>query len=201
MSDLQQEYNQYAQQYNQSHQILNPDFEKILRKFISILPKDSLVLDLGCGNGRDMKFLFQNNIKVEGYDFSEEMIKIAKKNVPQANFSLKDIEKDLFPKQKYDGIIANCSLLHFPKNKISKIFAKIHQTIKKNGIFLVRFKAGSGEHELEIEINQQKIKRFFAFYSKKELKHLLEKKFKVLEIFTNQGKRGNWYIVMICQKI
>ena len=47
------------------------------KRFISTLPKDSRVLDLGCGNGRNSVFLARVGMRVIGIDFSQGLIKIA----------------------------------------------------------------------------------------------------------------------------
>src|SRR3989338_5440936 len=90
-------YNKIAQRYNKQRKIY-PN-KLLLMKFKKNLPKNSKVLDLGCGAGIPVsKFLIDNGYKVTGIDFSDEMLKIARKNVPKANFKKKDITKmDLKP--------------------------------------------------------------------------------------------------------
>lgn len=48
------------------------------KRFIATLPKDSRVLDLGCGNGRNSIFLAKEGMRVIGIDFSYGLLKIAK---------------------------------------------------------------------------------------------------------------------------
>ncbi|HDQ16493.1 MAG TPA: class I SAM-dependent methyltransferase, partial [Bacteroidetes bacterium] len=44
--------------------------------FIESLPKDSVVLDIACGNGRHLIFCAKHCKKVVGLDVSMEMLKI-----------------------------------------------------------------------------------------------------------------------------
>jgi ubiquinone/menaquinone biosynthesis C-methylase UbiE len=48
------------------------------KRFISTLQKGSMVLDLGCGNGRNSIYLAKEGMKVIGLDFSRGLLKIAK---------------------------------------------------------------------------------------------------------------------------
>ena len=67
--------------------ILKYLFEKYLKK------KNLNILELGCGNGVNLKSLKSifPRFKFYGIDYSEEMIKYAKKNSSNINFFLADI--------------------------------------------------------------------------------------------------------------
>ena len=81
----------------------NPIFDY----FYSHLPKEGLILDLGSGTGLPYAKLFINKgFKVLGVDLSENMVKLAKKNVPQGNFiHLSMTELDY--KDKFDGVFSS----------------------------------------------------------------------------------------------
>jgi cyclopropane fatty-acyl-phospholipid synthase-like methyltransferase len=57
-----------------------------------LLRKNSLVLDAGCGAGTKSKYLIKKGLKVVGMDLSEEMIKIAKEEVPLGQFITMDLD-------------------------------------------------------------------------------------------------------------
>ena len=50
------------------------DMYQILQKNFS---KGGKTADVGCGNGRDANWLSQNGFEVFGYDYSDELLKIA----------------------------------------------------------------------------------------------------------------------------
>ena len=58
------------------------------REFLSLLPKGALILDLGCGPGRDAKVFAGKGFRVVGVDLSKNMIRAARKRVKNALFRL-----------------------------------------------------------------------------------------------------------------
>ena len=68
-------YNENAEIYKLTTQKL--DFTKIYAPFLNQLPSNALILDFGCGSGRDTKYFLENGYQVEAIDGSAEMCKIA----------------------------------------------------------------------------------------------------------------------------
>ena len=59
----------------------------IFTTFTGKLHEKGKILDLGCGTGLPYaRHLVEKGFDVLGVDFSEEMVKIASKNVPEASF-------------------------------------------------------------------------------------------------------------------
>ena len=48
-------------------------------RFTSKIPETSLLLDFGCGSGRDTKYFLEHGYQVEAIDGSEELCKVASK--------------------------------------------------------------------------------------------------------------------------
>jgi 2-polyprenyl-3-methyl-5-hydroxy-6-metoxy-1,4-benzoquinol methylase len=55
------------------------------------VPNESRVLDVGCGNGRILKILAEQNVKYVGVDQSESLIKICQEKYPEYKFAVQDI--------------------------------------------------------------------------------------------------------------
>lgn len=116
---------------------------KILPYFIS-LNKDSKILELGCGPGYLLDYLKSkgfNNIK--GIDISAEQIEIAQSkghNVSVADvfFYLKNST------EKYDAIFAFDFIEHFTKDELLELTELIHNTLRDEGLFLIRTPNGQG---------------------------------------------------------
>lgn len=134
-------YNSNAELF--SNDTLEVDFHAIQDEFLQLLPSDAHILDLGCGAGRDTKYFLNKGYHVEATDGSEELCEIASKNtgveVKQSFFQ--DLKED----EKYDGIWACASLLHLKADELPDVFMRIHNALKKDGIFYVSFKYGQYE--------------------------------------------------------
>ena len=94
------------------------------------------VLEIGCGTGEIIKRL-QESFHIEGLDYSENMIKQAKKKCPNINFitqDMKELEKEL----EYDAVIANFDTLNYLQNldELDLVFKKVSCSLKDKGVFL-----------------------------------------------------------------
>ena len=114
---------------------------KILVNFIKNNPSIKTAIDLGCGAGRDTKFLVQNNIIVTAIDrvdvtkflykdLTEE--EKARLNFVQAKFSEIDLPKT-------DLIISYEALPFCDREALVKLLDKINDSLNENGYFLCNF--------------------------------------------------------------
>ena len=106
--------------------------------FLSYLNKNSSILDLGCGTGRDSKYFIDKGYEVTSIDGSYEMCKLAEtllnKEVEQINFL------DINYTNEFDGIFACASLLHLSNQDLLIVLKKISNALKKEGILYTCFK-------------------------------------------------------------
>ena len=114
---------------------------KILVNFIKNNPSIKTAIDLGCGAGRDTKFLVQNDIAVTAIDrvdvtkflykdLTEE--EKARLNFVQAKFSEIDLPKT-------DLIISYEALPFCDREALVKLLDKINDSLNENGYFLCNF--------------------------------------------------------------
>jgi SAM-dependent methyltransferase len=155
-------YATYASDYAKRFAQDKPDVH--LRKFMSALPTQARVLDLGCGTGRTTAFMARAGIDVEGWDASPEMAAIGLQEYELA-IQIKLFD-DLDDVEAYDGIFANFSLLHAPKSKMPDILKRISRALKPGGHLHIGLKMGNGEA-------RDKLGRFYAYYSDPEITGLL----------------------------
>ena len=133
---VEQGYNKIAETYY-SHRDLNK-FNKELEKFASFLSDTIHVLDVGCGAGiPTTKFLVNKGIKVTGIDLSDTMLRLARENVPSAQFIKMDMNDLKFDENTFDGIISVFALFHVPKENHFDIFKKFFDILKPGGILLI----------------------------------------------------------------
>ena len=153
-------YNKIAKKYNATRFIF--DNSRELEEFASLLPKNAKVLDVGCGDGvPNTKFLVKSGFDVTGVDFSENQLKLARKNVPKATFILKDMTKLDFKNDSFDGLTACYSIIHVPKEKHSSLFQSFHRILKPQGIMLISL----GHHEWEGTEEFYGAKMFWSHHS------------------------------------
>lgn len=98
------------------------------------------ILDLGAGTGILTEMIHKQYPKssITLIDMSSEMLEKAKKKFSNKN-NFKYIEADYttyeFP-QKYDIIISSLSIHHLTDNEKQKLYQKIYDNLKENGIFV-----------------------------------------------------------------
>ena len=148
-------YNQHAQAFfENTYQV---EMESLYAPFLSYLPEQALILDLGCGSGRDTLAFKKIGYQVEAIDYSAELVKKAREltniEVRQQSFY------DLAENNKYDGIWACASLLHCERDRLTEVLGLIFKALKLNGVCYMSFKYGNTDREKEgrsfTDLNEQ----------------------------------------------
>lgn len=140
--DIKKQYNKIGKKYVSEQAKFFGEDEDLATNFIlKNLPdvKNKVVLDFGCGHGRNIKALEKLKAKrVYGIDPSRVMIAEAKKFLGQdENLFVEDIQKTRFP-DKYFDIVVSRHALHY-LNSFEKAYRELARIMKKGGalIFIV----------------------------------------------------------------
>ncbi len=107
-----------------------------LKQFQEFLPKNSKILDVGCGGGQDSKFLAELGCNVLGIDISNEMIKLAQKLAPKAKFVNTDLS-EFNSKEKFDGIWCCRVFHHVSFQEQENFLKKLGELLKSGGILYI----------------------------------------------------------------
>lgn len=136
-------YNQNAQSFATG--TVSVESHETQDKFLKLLDKGSLVLDFGCGSGRDTKYFLEHGMPVEATDGSEELCRIASDyaGIPVKQMMFQELKEA----EKYDGIWACSSILHLPKQELKAVLMKMADALKEQGIIYTSFKYGYYEGE------------------------------------------------------
>ena len=94
-----------------------------------------LMLDCGCGTGRFAGLFEQRGARVVGMDTSGNMIKIAKKKVPSAEFVIGDVFSMPFKERQFDIVVCSQVLTHLHEYK--KPLLEMKRIIKENGTITI----------------------------------------------------------------
>lgn len=136
-------YNNNAESF--AEQTQNVDMDSLYQPFLAHVPAQGLILDLGCGSGRDSLSFLNKGYKVEAADYSEVLVKKASQltglDVRHESFY------DLNENEKYDGVWACASLLHCERSRLPDVMTKITQALKVQGICYMSFKYGDQDRE------------------------------------------------------
>lgn len=166
------DYNAIVQEYTEEFFDDKSD-EKYIDQFLQSLEGKN-VLDAGCGNGRDCKYINQKGFKVKGIDLSKEMLVIAKKMVPKVDFEVMNITNITYSDNSYDGIISNCSFFHIPVEELPKTLNSFSKILKPNGKLLLILQEGLGEAMIE-EPFRKGVYIYINYFSVKQISELLLK--------------------------
>ena len=197
--------------YKNSDQVKRPsNFAVKIRKFLKNY-KGSIV-DVGCGNGRDLTYFVNNKLNIIGIDISKNAIDICKKKIS------KKIHQDLFVndfiKFNYNNIKKNISIysrftLHTINLKDEKIFLK--KLINLSNLDFLFIETRSTKDDLygkgkKIGKNEFITDHYRRFINKSDLINKLKKKFKILYVRESKGyskfkKEDPCLIRIIAQKI
>lgn len=183
-------YDKIAHKYAEGHVIPDQSFSRKYEEFMHLTSGND-VLDVGCGPGRDSQYLLNKGYHVVGIDKSKGMLKEATARVPNGDFREMDMEALDFPNESFDSIWCNASLLHIKKSKAGSVLKGFKRVLRADGLLFISLKRGDKE---EIKTYKDGTKRFFSYYKETEIFNLVEKDFKVIDIYTNTDKDGDVWI-------
>ena len=146
MSKTIEYYNKNADRYYKETVNLTEFKKEILDTFTCLMPvSHGCILDLGCGSGCDSKYLLNTGFEVEAVDGSEELVKLAARNLMQ-EVIFSDF-RDFIPHREYVGIWACNSLIHIPIDDTIMVINKLTKHLKQDGIVYLCYHYGSGYKE------------------------------------------------------
>lgn len=117
---------------------INPN--EFLASKLNLFKKDSKLLCLGEGEGRNAIFFAKNGFKVKAIDASNIGLEKLQKRAKEQNLDINTLCIDLNhwqANEKYDVIIA--SYLHMYKNEREELFLKIENSLNIKGYFVAEF--------------------------------------------------------------
>lgn len=145
-----------------------------IRDFISLLPKNPRVLDLGCGPGYESMRLASTGAEVVGMDISSENIRIARSRCPQCQFAEADFRQLDARFGTFDGVFASASLIHLTPAELPAVSERIAGVLTRTGRLLILVQDGETIRERELDINGYKWHWVIQLYSKDMLSRLLK---------------------------
>lgn len=112
----------------------------ILSRFIPMMSCKSVLADIGCASGHWAHEVSKYCLKVDGYDYSDSLIKTAKERYENSNthFYKLDIRSDNIINQ-YDGIMLFGVLMYiFDDETMFQVLDKVRNALKEGGILVTK---------------------------------------------------------------
>ncbi|MDB2373150.1 class I SAM-dependent methyltransferase [Psychrosphaera haliotis] len=134
-------YNLNAQAFFDS--TVEVDMENIYQRFLPHVVPGTLIIDAGCGSGRDSLYFKKNGYIVDAFDASEELTKKASELIQQ-QVKVSTFDTYLNSVQAH-GIWCCASLLHVPKSNLKSSIKNLEMHLVDGGVMYVSFKYGDGE--------------------------------------------------------
>lgn len=161
-----------------------PVFDNWLDNYEGLL--SGKILDLGCGNGADTKYLIDRGYDVISCDFADNALENVKQYIANSSVLKVDMTKNLpFEGDSFGVVVADLSLHYFDSETTKKIISEIQRILKSGGVLLARVVSANNfqnpieEIGIEIEKNyywegdyakrlfdEEDIEKFFGVFSK-----------------------------------
>lgn len=117
---------------------------------------NQIILDAGCGSGRNMHWLYHHGYPLMAVDQDHEQIEYVKSLYPNQahNFQVASLSELPYENDSIDHII-NCAVLHFSESveDFKASFAGLVRVLKSNGSLLIRMTSNIGIEQEVTHLN------------------------------------------------
>lgn len=136
-------YDQFSTQYS-DRWFKSEVIRDFFKRFLSLLDETAVVLDAGCGSGREVKELSDRRIDCVGIDLSYETVKQARLNVPSGYFRVMDVRNLEYPDNIFDGLLCVAVLHHLFERDFKKAILEFQRVTKPGGVIALTIRMGDG---------------------------------------------------------
>jgi cyclopropane fatty-acyl-phospholipid synthase-like methyltransferase len=145
---------------------------KHLERFADLVPAGSTILDVGCGAGKPVdEYLIGRGSAVHGLDLSEQMIDLARSNVPAATYEVRDMSSLQVGDYRVGGIVSMYAIFHIPRERHGQLLKRFASFMPEGGALLITM--GSGDWE-GVEDDFHGAEMFWSHYGPETNRKLVE---------------------------
>jgi len=152
------------------HQRFGDHLEKEVQTALAAI--HGRVLVLGCGSGKEVRYLADHGQDAQGIDFSDEAIFLARSLSPQLwnRYHVEDMYNiATFESGQFDGIVANAVFVHLlERSDLQLMMDAAASRLAPNGLLYVRLLEKLGKTQ-EYDNHLFRRPRWFVYYSSSEL--------------------------------
>lgn len=136
--NIKTQYNNFSVTYSQNLEVQNELSNTMFHRIFDFDVTNKKILDVGCGDGTDLKKIADQGAIPYGIDPSEEFVQMAK-NINKNGVIRKGIGEDVpFSDNFFDIVVSKWAIQTSPD--VKKIFSEIARVLKKDGIFIALIK-------------------------------------------------------------
>jgi ubiquinone/menaquinone biosynthesis C-methylase UbiE len=195
-------YNEIAEYFNITRYTVWP----CVKKFLNNFQPSSKLLDVGCGNGKNM--LYRTDLNFKGIDFSIKLVEICKnKNLDVIESSMTQIP---YQSEYFDGIITIASYHHLSNDlERRQTLDELYRVVKTGGTVLIvvwameqpddsKFHFTKSDELVKWESvkNKKTFYRYYHIYSKGDLVKEIKRLKPEFLIEYEYLEKGNWVVCL-----
>jgi len=156
-------YAAHSREYFDSTVTVDP--APFLEPLAKRLAKGARILDVGCGSGRDLRWMKERGFRAAGFERSAELARLARET-SGCEVSEGDFENWDFSRLSVDAILLVTALVHLPHDRLPGALLNIVQALRPGGWLLISLKEGQG-----VQIDDKG--RTFYLWRAEELQRIL----------------------------
>lgn len=175
-NDLQSSYDRLSAEYADriaGELVGKPMDRELLTRFVAQTKGKGPVCDMGCGPGHIADFLHQQGASVFGIDLSPGMVEQARQMNPHIEFREGNMLALEDEAEAWAGIVAFYSIIHIPKDKVTKALREMSRVLKPGGLLLLSFHVGDEVRHFD-ELRGFQVNMDFIFFQRAEMEGYLQ---------------------------
>ncbi len=166
------------------------------------LAADSLILDLGCGAGLPVdRWLIDHGHRVIGLDISDAMLTLARRNVPEASYQLRDMATLKEDEYSVDAVVSFFAMFHVDRRYHRDLLCRIRSYLQEGGLFLVT----TGRSDWEGEEDFLGVQMLWSHFDKAANRELIkDRSFTVLFEGLHRGNSigdKDWHPIFLARAV
>lgn len=155
--------------------------------------KGAKILEIGCGPGNISKYLLKKrpDFEITGIDVAPNMVELAKKNNPKAEFISMDSRDILSLNKKFDAIICGFCIPYLNKIDCQNLFNDCSKLLNEDGLIYMSFVHGNSEQS-GYQTNSAGDRMYFHFHQREKVESwMIESGFIMVKSFKVEYPKAN----------
>lgn len=157
----------YEDNYRELTEMYNSlTFNQVHESIVQYLPNSGVILDVGCGSGRDSNALANMGFEVIATDPSINMLNTAKEtfknqNITWINDKLPSLDNIKSLNKKFDFILLSAVWMHIELHDRKEAFNSLRSLLNENGKMVITLRHGKfNDSRKEIPVSISEIENF-----------------------------------------